>query len=796
MIETGGRAALLFDPGCIYGDADMVVNRAGKSWHLSLRDLVKMHNGGGAGRWGTQTWRSDIPTMVQREAEDGSIRLVELLRAWESGVKQTFTVTTESGRSIRATAEHPFLTSEGWRRLDELQPGDLVHVRGGRASGGRGVKPRYRERAGLRHHPHAYKKDAATSPYRVAEHRLVVEADMNGMKLAELLVYLRTGTTDRRRAFAPRFLRPDQVVHHIDGDPQNNRRENLQVMTPEEHHRLHADEGKTRHVLKKAAMERVQSIVVYGEEETFDIEVADHPHNFVADGFVVHNTGKTATTLDYCSLLALKAPTGEARVLVVCPLAAVDTWVQQAEVFVSPQVHVWAEALGGSLIQRGESLAARGGNPFRDTWLPGDKVAARAVGVRNSWAWYARASESRTRPITITEGPNGLGTDKPRLVIEVVNLDTFTSRRPYKSGTMADYMVNAVRRYQPDLVIVDESHKIKSAQGNASRLLARIAKDVPRRVILTGTVMPHSPLDVFGQWRFLDPYAFGSTLKDGSTKQATFTDFKYRYAVMGGYMGHEVTGFRNLDDMREIMGRNAAVARKAEALDLPATMDVEVPVELAPAEKKAYIQMKESLAATLSTGTMTVPNRLSQMLRLRQITSGYLPDSNGVNHILGASKVKTIDSIVHDNLAGEKRIVVFALFTQEIEMLRKKLERSGTEVMVITGGTAGEDRMAMRKRFGDPDIDQRIVLVAQIKTLSLAVNELVTANHCIFASLSQQRDDLIQARDRLNRIGQTRPVTFWYALAPGTVDMVIMQSHRDRTDLEDAMLAHILEENR
>lgn len=501
-------------------------------------------------------------------------------------------------------------------------------------------------------------------------------------------------------------------------------------------------------------------------------------------------TGKTATTLDYCSLLALKAPSGEARVLVVCPLAAVDTWVEQAAMFVSPQVSFWAEALGGSLKARGRALASRGGNAYADSLDP--TRSPRAVGTQNSWSWTHRAA-GRVRPVTITEGPDGLGTALPRLVLIVVNIDTFTSRRTLGSGTMADYMVQSVRRFNPDLVVVDESHKIKSAQGNASRLLARIARDVPRRIILTGTVMPHSPLDVFGQWRFLDPYAFGRQNPDGTQRQATITDFRHRYAVMGGFMGREVTGFRNLDDMREIMARNASVARKADALDLPPTMDVEVPVELSPAEKKAYKEMKTTLAATLTSGTSTVPNMLTQMLRLRQITSGYLPDDSGVNHILGASKVDTISSIVHDNLAGEKRIVVFALFTQEIRMLEQRLARKGTEVMVITGGTPGEERMRLRKRFGSDD-PARIVLVAQIKTLSLAVNELVSANHCIFASLSQQRDDLIQARDRLNRIGQTRPVTFWYALAPGTVDTVIMQSHRDRTDLENAMLQHIMDD--
>jgi SNF2 family DNA or RNA helicase len=85
-------------------------------------------------------------------------------------------------------------------------------------------------------------------------------------------------------------------------------------------------------------------------------------------------------------------------------------------------------------------------------------------------------------------------------------------------------------------------------------------------------------------------------------------------------------------------------------------------------------------------------------------------------------------------------------------------------------------------------------MVAQIKTMSLAVNELVTASHAIFATLSQQRDDIVQARDRLDRIGQTLPCTFWFALAPGTVDDVVYQSYLDRSNLEAAMLKHILDQ--
>lgn len=531
-------------------------------------------------------------------------------------------------------------------------------------------------------------------------------------------------------------------------------------------------------------------------------------------------TGKTAIVIDYACLLALKSPMGEARVLVIAPLAAVDTWVLQVQQFASPQVSYWVEALGGSLLDRAEALASRGGNPYRKrlirktvtkvsevdsatrevvekevTRLSTPSSARgghpRAMHWEKSWAW---AASSRKPAVTPSEGPDFADrlADGPRLIIEVINLDTLQLRTELGSKTMADQFLDAIKRFGPDLVVVDEAHKIKSAGGNASRLLSRITKHVRRRAILTGTVMPHSPLDVFGQWRFLDPYAFGHKDEHGVLKQAVLGDFHKRFAKMGGFYGKEVRGYSRLDEMQLIMARNAVVARKEECLDLPPTQDVIVPVHLGPAEASTYLQMKATMAVQLASGlTATETSVLTQGMRLRQITSGHLPtDDHGPTEVVGRSKVDVIKSLVEDTLTHEKRIVIFAFFSFEIKMLAATLTRPGTEVMVIEGGTPLEDRRLMRARFGSDDVS-RMVMIAQVKTMSVAVNELVTASHAIFASLSQQRDDLIQAKARLDRVGQTRPVTFWLTVAPGTVDEVILKSHQDRTNLEDAMLKHI-----
>lgn len=503
--------------------------------------------------------------------------------------------------------------------------------------------------------------------------------------------------------------------------------------------------------------------------------------------------GKTAVVLDYSCLLALKAPSGEARVLVVCPLAAVDTWVLQARTFVSPQVNYWAEALGGNLKQRAEALTARGGGPT--TLAPprsgrtgrSGRDNGRVLHHRRSIAWDARTDGDVT-PSEIEQ------VGGPRVVLVVLNIDSFASRvRVSRSVTMADRMVEAVKAFGPDLVVIDESHRIKSPTGNASRALARVGRIVPRRVILTGTVMPHGPLDVFAQWRFLDPTAFGELQPDGTRRPATYGAFKSRYAIMGGYMGWQVTGYRDLDHMQAVMGQLAEVARKADSLDLPPTTDAIVPVTLAPAEQLAYSDMKKTLVTRFADGALTsAPNRLAQMMRLRQITAGHLPDDQGTVRVIGNSKAATIASLVHDTLVGESRIVIFAVFTAEIAQLRDSLTKPGTTVEVIDGGTSNRDRLAIRARFGDPQgHPERIVLLAQIRTMSLAVNELVTASHAIFASLSQRRDDFEQAKARLDRQGQTKPVTFWLAQVPGTVDEVIYRSHQQRTDLETAMLAHL-----
>ncbi len=269
--------------GCLAGDTRISINRNGKGWSLPLAELVAKQNGlpwkvrRSEGHLTTvRGWDLGLPTFVQRE-HNGVIRLGRLLNAWSSGQKLTHSVLTKSGKVIRATAEHPFLTENGWAVLDDLCDGFAVQVW---------------------FHPFAVKHSAdKTHRYgsaRVPLHRLVVEAIWNELQFNDFLDRVFAGRTEGLKFLDPSIW----AVHHKDRNPWNNSRANLETLSIEEHKRLHADEGGDENVLFKVEAEKIVRIEKFKVEETFDIEVADDPHNFVANGFVVHNTGKTTTIIE------------------------------------------------------------------------------------------------------------------------------------------------------------------------------------------------------------------------------------------------------------------------------------------------------------------------------------------------------------------------------------------------------------------------------------------------------------------------------------------------------------------
>lgn len=486
--------------------------------------------------------------------------------------------------------------------------------------------------------------------------------------------------------------------------------------------------------------------------------------------------GKTGSTLAWIDRLADKQ--GEVRVLVVSPLSAADTWVLQPPLFMDSPVK--ARFMQGSTLSILEKVSKAGAW----TGVPDAKIKVDHHGERAK-----QVSGNRVTIMSLSAGAlSNFCTDRVKIV----------------------HTLKALRKYAPHVIVVDESHIIKAHNSNLSKAMYAIGGLAKHRIILTGTVAPHSPLDAYGQWRFMAPWTFSDQYGEPFTKDPLnmtraeaasvrpwrWEKFRNIYAELGGYTGNNIVGMNPLtvQDLHNRVAERSMVMTKEDALDLPPTRDVDVHVTLSPREAKAYEEMRKDLAAQMDDGSLLeAPNPLAKMMKLRQITAGFAVDSEtGEVHSIGRSKQKTIVDLVNTKLAGEKRVVVFAYFRSECAELAKAMKAQGRTVEVVTGATKPRDRLAIRQRFGDVSGNpEQIVLIAQARTMSLSVNELVTASHAVFSSLSQQREDLVQGRGRLDRNGQTKPVTFWNVQAPGTIDEVILQNHLRKGDLERAMLDHI-----
>lgn len=486
--------------------------------------------------------------------------------------------------------------------------------------------------------------------------------------------------------------------------------------------------------------------------------------------------GKTGATLAWIDKMAAKY--GDFRVLVIAPLTASDTWVLQAPGFMDSAVK--ARMLQGT-------------------------TASILTKMRRSVDWR------RVTPaaISVDHKPTAKGLKHGgRVTILSMSAGAVSSYCTERPKTVA--MLQAVRAYKPHLIVVDESHIIKAATSNISQAMYQLGQLVPHRIILTGTVNPHSPLDVYGQWRFLAPWTFSSEYNKPFThspltmtrdqkisiKPWPWGRFEKRYGQAGGYKGKGVVGVDedNILDLHNRVAERSMVVLKKDALDLPPTQDIDVHVTLSAKERKAYDEMRRDLVTMLDSGEkIESPNVLAKIMKLRQIHAGFVRDTDlDQTFPIGDSLRKAMCEIVNVRLAGENRIVVFAYFKSEVAALVKALEQKGRTVEWVTGATKPKDRLAIRQRFGDVSGNpEQIVLVAQARTMSLSVNELITASHAVYGSMSERRDDWVQSRGRLDRNGQTKPVTFWNVFAQDTVGEVMLGTHKRRGDMEKALLDHI-----
>ena len=332
-----------------------------------------------------------------------------------------------------------------------------------------------------------------------------------------------------------------------------------------------------------------------------------------------------------------------------------------------------------------------------------------------------------------------------------------------------------ISKWKPDMVVCDESSKIKNPTTSQSKALHRIGKLTKYNAILTGTPITNNPLDFFSQYKFLDEGILGGS----------FFLFRNRYAVMGGYQNHQVIGYRHLAELVEKVHDVAYRIKIEDAVDLPPFIDETRTIQLEPRAQAVYKMIEEDCYAALSEeGEVTARNVLTQLLRLSQVTGGYIRnDADATAMEVSTAKLEALEDIIDSCMDEGKKVVVFARFVPEIEAIEKMLKKKGLGYSLIYGAT--KDRAEQVKQFQeDPNVK---VFVGQLQTTGMGLT-LTAANVAVFYSLDFSYANYEQSRARIHRIGQKEKCLYIHLVCKGTVDEKVMSALQKKGDIAKLMV--------
>ena len=363
------------------------------------------------------------------------------------------------------------------------------------------------------------------------------------------------------------------------------------------------------------------------------------------------------------------------------------------------------------------------------------------------------------------------------LKVAVINYES-----TFRDG-IADELIN----YDADLIICDESQRIKNHAASQSKMMHKLGDKARYKLILSGTPVQGKPTDLFSQYRFMDASVFGTN----------FYTFRARYCIMGGYEKHQIVGFRDMDNLIRQAHSVAYRVTKEECLDLPGKIFEERIVSFTPAERKLYDNIRRASFAELESGdTVTATTVLTKLLRLQQITGGFIqPDDDAKIQIANTAKLEALEEIIDDYVVETgKKLVVFARFRAEIEAIEQLLDKKKVKYGCIYGDVPIEtkrDKEGKIRQLGrdlivedfqkNPDTK---VFIAQLQTAGLGIT-LHAANVAVFYSVDFNYANYAQACDRIHRIGMdaTQPATYIHLIVENSIDSSVMKALDEKKDI-------------
>lgn len=381
--------------------------------------------------------------------------------------------------------------------------------------------------------------------------------------------------------------------------------------------------------------------------------------------------------------------------------------------------------------------------------------------------------------------------------------------RGKSTGPRLDPLVGAVG--EKTLLVLDESFYVKNPEAEQTRAVWTLRQGCGRVVELNGTPDGDNPGDVYAQMKILHPDILGCR---------DWFQYRGRYALMAtaNYRGRnvkEIVGWKDLDDLKRRCEPYVLRRLKRECIDLPPVLPpVVLTAAMTPATWRLYKEMRDEAVAWLTDNeTAAAPQAGAQVMRLAQITSGFLggvecstcrgigelsdgpcPTCEGLGvdkraREVGKEKLELL--VTHLRGAFEEepdlKSVVWCRFRPEVERtvarLRQEFPRATVEPLY---GSQHRDERDRAKALLNPRSAKPgpAIIVGTVRTGGVGL-DLQAAWRQIFASNDYSQMVRTQAEGRLDRPGQTKPISTVDLVLTGpdgqqTVDHAVLRALRDK----------------
>lgn len=740
--------------GCISGDATIKIKRNSSPRLITIRELYNKYNGI-RGKW------TDIKTLTNSMCSDGCLRLNEIKGVYHKGVKNVIKIFAETDNweryNIELTKDHELYEKErGWIEAKELKEGDRIAVNGlkyceickehtehveykyakfygeckkcvyrlkrnNNDRKGTIENDGYKRIFGMFHHPNVTKLGY------VYEHILVYEANMNNLSFDEFIKKIKYNNTDGLI-----FLSHNGYeIHHMDGNKLNNDIKNLEHITVSEHHKTHGKLGNIKHMkINYAEIHKIKDI---GKTiDVYDITMKSPNNNFIANGVIVHNCGKTIEAL---ATMCYAFEYGYNRALIVVMASLKEQWKQEILDF--------TDFTEDDIIILGDNKKVKCKTGAVEKFHGGKKVCKECLHFSN--CQLMKQSPDKIRRHQLLKQRN--------VPIVITNYGMV-----YK---YSDQLINGGF----DIYIVDEASKIKNVRSQQTRGMMKLARkfdDYDIFMPMSGTLIENRIQEFYPVFSMIDEAIFGS-----------WTNFKNRYLVLD-FFGKAVD-VQNQEELKKIVDK-FMIRRTLDQVwkDRPPLYEMNRYCEMSPIHEKNYNEILDGKAKELRDEIDKKINKMevaSLLVHLTMVADTLESVKDLGKHSAGdySCKIVMLKDMLENEIDG--KVVIFSRYAKRvIPIIRRELKRIGVDNLLITGATKTEKRSSIVRKFGKKD-KYKVLICSD--AMGYGAN-IQCANYLINFDLPWNPAVIDQRIARLYRKGQKKSVTVINLITKNTVEDLIL----------------------